>query len=99
MGMGGVSVPSDTQDLAAFVWRLFCVVVAAVSLGGSTYFVVSSRVPLILAFIPLGEVTRDDSPIMFWMIVASGLIAGILGLVGLFRRIGNTNKSIRGNDR
>ncbi len=85
-------MPSDTQNPAALVWRLFCLVVAAVGLGGSSYFVVSSRVPLVLAFIPVGEVTRDSSPMMFWLIVTSGLVVGALGLVGLLRRRGNANE-------
>ena len=85
-------MPSGTSNPAALVWRLFCLVVAAVGLGGSSYYLVSSRIPLVLAFIPVGEVTRDNNPIMFWLIVASGLIVGALGLVGLLRRFGNANE-------
>ena len=83
---------SEAQNPPALVWRLFCLVVAAVGLGGSGNSVVNSRVPLVLAFIPVGKVTRVNSPIMYWLIVTSGLIVGALGLVGLSRRIGNTDE-------
>ncbi len=79
-------MPSDKEKPDVSVWRVFCLVVAAVGLGGSGYLVVTSRVPLVLAFIPVGEVTRDNSPILFWLIVTGGPVAGPLGLVGLFRR-------------
>jgi hypothetical protein len=53
----------------------------------------SSRFPVIVDCLPAGEVTRDDSPIIFWLIISSGLLLGVLGLVGLLLRIDNRSEN------
>jgi len=56
----------------------------AAACGCAIYFLVSSEVPLVLFFIPVGEVSRENSPTMFWLFVAGHVILGVVCLVCFF---------------
>ena len=65
-----------------------CLIVSAVALGCAAYFLVTSRVPLVIAFVPAGRITIEEQPWLYWSFVSSHILLGILALIaaGLISR-------------
>lgn len=66
-------------------WAAICGIVAIVSAGGVCYYLATDTIPIILCFIPFGDIERDRQPILYWLIVAVHiLLTGVAVIVGLW---------------
>jgi len=64
------------------VWWL----VSLTAFGGMAYYLIASEIPIVLFFIPVGKITTENQPILFWSVVFAHLAVGALGLVQSVRR-------------
>ena len=59
----------------------FCLILALVALGCAVYYLIAWEVPVVLFFIPVGKITTENQPALFWSIVFAHAVVSLLGLV------------------
>jgi len=58
-----------------------CSIVALAAVASILYYLIEAQVPVVLFFIPLGKITLEDQPALFWSIVAAHAVVAALALV------------------
>ena len=71
-------------ELGPQIWQSLCLSASIAGFGCAIYSLASSRVPMVMAFLPIGFVTRTDNAALFWIYIVLFLAVGVAGLAGFF---------------